>query len=226
MICRNCTNGCWQRNAMLVRFLGLCPVLAVSSTLLRGLAAALVLSAAILATTLIANLVRHWLVAPLRPLFHALSATIIVSIMYFCLRGWAPALMQQFEWYLPLMALNCLVLSQAEQVAVRMPLRHAITDSAGVVLGVILAVAILAGIREFGSTGQLLTDWQLLLPAGSQTAFTGIGKSVVLFSILSKPAGALLVLGLLAALFNLRGNSVSTSDADQVAEDDHPVAEH
>jgi electron transport complex protein RnfE len=196
MICESCVRNCWRDNAVLVRLLGVCPILALTTTPVKGAVAALILSAPLVGVSLVSSLGRSWVIAPLRPLVNALAGSLIVSFVWFYLHGWRPALVAGFDIYLPLMALNCLVLNQAEQVGARSRASVALLDAVTCALGVLGAVLVLGAVRELGATGRVLTDLHLL--SGEPAAAPAVTSHGL--SILATPAGALLALGLLIAL--------------------------
>jgi electron transport complex protein RnfE len=134
-------------------------------------------------------------------LFHALSAAVAAGCAHYGLGVIAPALQESMRWYIALMAMNCLVLSHAEQIGARTSVAIAARDALRVAVAVILTTGVLAGIREVASTGALFGDYAMLFSAAATPpALGGMHLTRLAFPVFAKPAGGLLALGLLVAL--------------------------
>ena len=182
-------------------FLGVCPLLAKSTTLLSGVclgaAAALVLCGSALSLLICRRLVPA--AAPL--VFLLLLNTTWVSVIDLVLQVSLFPLRQELGVYLPLIAANCLVLSTLEEGVLGEGSRAALWRAGRIGTWILLCVAAVGAVRELAATGLLLGDAALLGFAPPAPGGTG-------FAVMRSPAGAFLVLGLLAALlqsFRRRG---------------------
>lgn len=156
-------DGLWRQNAGLVQLLGLCPVLAVSSSVVNGvslgLATALVTG---LSSALIAS-VRHWVPNEIRnPVFILLIAA-LVTLVELLMRAGLPELYAVLGIFIPLTTTNCIVLARAEAFASRNPVPHAALDGVMMGLGLTLVLAVLGGLRELFGKGTLLSGLELVL---------------------------------------------------------------
>jgi electron transport complex protein RnfE len=175
-----------------VALLGLCPLLAKSTTLLSG--ACMGATAAVVLLGSAASLVAcRRLVPASAPLIFLLLLTAAwVSVADLALQAWLFSLRQTLGAYVPLIAANCLLLSVLEERVLReggAALRHACLTGAWIILG----ATVVGGIRELAAGGTLLADAALIGLAPPQT---GGGTFLAL---MHAPAGALLALGVLAA---------------------------
>ncbi|MDX1457138.1 MAG: electron transport complex subunit E [Marinobacter sp.] len=195
-------DGLWTNNPALVQVLGLCPLLAVTSTVVNaiglGLATLLVLMGSNLAVSLIRNFVSDSVRLP--------AFVMIIASFVTC----AELLMQAFTYelyqilgiFIPLIVTNCAILGRADAFASKNPPLPALLDGAMMGLGFFAVLVILGGLRELVGQGTLFTDMDLLL--GPMAADWGLrpieNYPDVLFMIL--PPGAFVGLGLLIAIKN------------------------
>lgn len=206
-------DGLWTNNPALVQVLGLCPLLAVTSTVVNaiglGLATMLVLMGSNLAVSLIRNFVSESVRLP--------AFVMIIASFVTC----AELLMQAFTYelylilgiFIPLIVTNCAILGRAEAFAVKNPPLPALLDGFMMGLGFLFVLIALGAIRELVGQGTLLTDMDLLLgPIASDWAIRPLENYPnVLFMVL--PPGAFIGLGLLIALKNGIDNHLKTRRA-------------
>ncbi|MDV2080440.1 electron transport complex subunit E [Marinobacter xestospongiae] len=195
-------DGLWSNNPALVQVLGLCPLLAVTSTVVNaiglGLATLLVLMGSNLAVSLIRNFVSDSVRLP--------AFVMIIASFVTC----AELLMQAFTYelyqilgiFIPLIVTNCAILGRADAFASKNPPLPALLDGAMMGLGFLAVLVILGGFRELVGQGTLFTDMDLLLgPMAADWGFRPLANYPdVLFMIL--PPGAFIGLGLLIAIKN------------------------
>jgi Na+-translocating ferredoxin:NAD+ oxidoreductase subunit E len=193
--------GLWVQNPALVMLLGLCPLLAVSTTLINGC----VLGFATLVTLTVSNLsisaLRNWIPRDLRlPIFVTVVAT-VVTIVDLLLMTWAFSLHRQLGLFIPLIVTNCAVLARAEAFASRQPVIASARDGIGMGLGFMLALVALGALREVIGHASLGRDAHLLLgglPASWVWNFNSDAHAGMLIAVL--PPGAFFGLALFCAL--------------------------
>lgn len=191
----------WRQNAGLVQLLGLCPVLAVSSTVVNGVSLGL-------ATTLVTGLssaliasVRHWVPAEIRnPVFILLIAA-LVTLVELLMRAGLPELYAVLGIFIPLITTNCIVLARAEAFASRNPVPHAALDGTMMGLGLTLVLALLGGLREAFGQGTLLSGLERVLgePARGWVIHLLPESAHYQFLLAMLPPGAFIGLALLIA---------------------------
>ncbi|UDL03671.1 electron transport complex subunit E [Marinobacter sp. CA1] len=206
-------DGLWSNNPALVQVLGLCPLLAVTSTVVNaiglGLATLLVLMGSNLAVSLIRNFVSDSVRLP--------AFVMIIASFVTC----AELLMQAFTYelyqilgiFIPLIVTNCAILGRADAFASKNPPLPALLDGAMMGLGFLAVLVILGGFRELVGQGTLFTDMDLLLgPMAADWGFRPLANYPdVLFMIL--PPGAFIGLGLLIAIKNGIDNRLKARQA-------------
>lgn len=195
-------DGLWTNNPALVQVLGLCPLLAVTSTVVNaiglGLATLLVLMGSNLAVSLIRNFVGESVRLP--------AFVMIIASFVTC----AELLMQAFTYelyqilgiFIPLIVTNCAILGRADAFASKNGPMPALLDGAMMGLGFLAVLVVLGGLRELLGQGTLFVDMNLLLGRGAADWVIRPFDTYpdVLFMVL--PPGAFVGLGLLIALKN------------------------
>lgn len=196
-------NGLWKNNIGLVQLLGLCPLLAVSSTVVNalglGLATTLVLLASNASVSLIRNLVRPEIRIPA---FMMIIASFVTAIDL-AMQGWLFELHKILGIFIPLIVTNCAILGRAEAFASRTTVDRAAMDGFMMGIGFTLVLLLLGGMREILGQGTLFTNAHLMFgEAARGWTITLIGDyRGFLLAIL--PPGAFIGLGLLIAVKNV-----------------------
>jgi len=195
-------DGLWTNNPALVQVLGLCPLLAVTSTVVNaiglGLATLMVLMGSNLAVSLIRNFVSESVRLPAFVMIIASFGTCAELLM----QAYTYELYQILGIFIPLIVTNCAILGRADAFASKNPPLPALLDGVMMGIGFLVVLIALGAMRELVGQGTLFTDMDLLL--GPMAADWGIRPLEqypdVLFMVL--PPGAFVGLGLLIALKN------------------------
>jgi electron transport complex protein RnfE len=192
-------NGLSERNAGLVQLLGLCPLLAVSTSLGSGLGLGIATLAVLMASNVAASLVGRVLPGEIRIAVFVLLIAALVTAVELALAAWVPGLHAALGIFLPLIVTNCLLLARAEAFASRRPVAHAALDGFAMGAGFLLVLVALGGVREVLGRGSLGGDLGTLL--GPHAAEWGIHlygeQHGLLLALL--PPGAFILLGLMIA---------------------------
>lgn len=159
------------RNIVLVKMIGLCPILAVAVNLKYGVALTLCAGVALIPAALLMSLVGEKLKPAARaPLYTLLASLLLLGAAYVA-DLFAPELYAALYLYLPLMAVNTLVTYRAGGFAVTSRPLAAMSDALGSTLGFGIVICIVSVAREFLTYGTLwelpLMDTPLLPAAGS-----------------------------------------------------------
>ena len=192
----------WRQNTGLVVLLGLCPLLAVSSTVGNGLGLGLATTLTLVASNLSVSLLRGLLRPEIRiPAFVLIIASVVTAIELL-MRAYWHELYLALGIFIPLIVTNCAIIGRAEAFASRNRPLAAVADGLGTGLGFCLTLVLLGALREIIGRGTLLADAQLLLgDAGARLTLQVIpGHPGFLLAIL--PPGAFIGLGLLIAARN------------------------
>lgn len=203
--------GLWRNNPALVQLLGICPLLAVTTTLVNGLALGLATTFVIVLTNSLVSLVRHWLIPAVRILVFVLIIASLVTIVDLLSNAYFHDLHEMLGLFIPLIVTNCAILGQAESVASRQPLGVSALAGLSTGVGFTGVLAVLGGLRELVGRGTLLSDLNLLL--GEAVTFGGIELPVTGVLVAVLPPGAFFGLALLVATKNyIDAHRTPTSD--------------
>ncbi len=195
--------GLWKNNPALVQLLGLCPLLAVTNSVVNSLGLAIVTTLVLVASNALVSLTRNKVNSDVRlPTFVMIIAALVTV---------AELLMQAFTYelylilgiFIPLIVTNCAILGRAEAYACKNPLAPSVLDGLAMGVGFSLVLILLGGLRELLGQGTLFADMHLLFgDTAANWKLTLIDDyRGFLFAIL--PPGAFIGMGLLIALKNL-----------------------
>ncbi len=192
--------GALTRNPVWVQLLGLCPLLAVSSSVANALGLALASTLVLLGSNgTIALLRRHIPPFARLPCFVLIIAT-FTTVAMLLLQALAYPLYLKIALFVQIIVTNCMILGRAEAFASRQPVGVALADAAGTAAGFALALLALGAIRELLATGGLLAGMDALFgPAAGHWQIRLVDSGLLLAAL---PPGAFMVAGLLLALGN------------------------
>ena len=177
------TKGIIRENPIFFIVLGLCPALAVSTSLKNALGMGMAATFVLFFSNTIISLMRKFIPDKIRiPCFIVVIATFVTIVELF-MKAYFPELDKALGIFVPLIVVNCIILGRAEAFASRNGIFLSIADGLGMGLGFTLALMAIAGIREFLGNGTLF-GFKVL--AGFEPAL-----------VFALAPGALLVLGLL-----------------------------
>jgi electron transport complex protein RnfE len=163
-------SGLWSNNPGIAQLLGLCPLLAVSRTLITGLALGIATLLVVCATNALVSLTRRWIDARVRlPALVLIIAAFVTSVDLLFKAYWFE-LHGEIGLFIPLIVTNCVILSRAEAFASRNRLLPALLDGLGHGLGFLLVLAVLGAVRELVGNGLLIAS----LPPGGFFALAGL----------------------------------------------------
>ena len=183
------SKGIHKENPIFGLALGLCPALAVSTSVINGLGMGLAATFVLLGSNIIISSIRKLIPHKIRiPCFIVIIAT-FVTIVELIMAAYFPVLSKQLGIFVPLIVVNCIIMCRAEAFASRNTVSHSLFDALGMGAGFTLGLVLISAIRESIGAGRLFG--YVLFP-GYQPALT-----------LALAPGALLVLGLLLGLSNL-----------------------
>ena len=186
---REFTKGIVKENPIFVLLLGLCPTLAVSTSVKTGLAMGLAASAVLICSNVIIAAIRKGIPKEIRiPCFIVVIAG-FVTIVELVMKAFFPLkISEALGIFIPLIVVNCIILGRAEAFASRNSVFRSFLDGAGIGLGFTLALLLVSAIREILGNG---TFWGIKIAEHFEPA-----------SIMIQAPGAFIVLGLLLGFFN------------------------
>lgn len=180
--------GLIHENPTFVLMLGLCPTLAVSTSLINGLGMGIAATFVIVGSNIIIAKLKNIIPDKIRiPCYIVVIAT-FVTVTELIMKAYFPPLNRALGIYVPLIVVNCIVLGRAEAFASKNNVRDSMMDGIGMGIGFILALLLISGIREFLGSGKLF----------GYNVFNNFEPALMI----AMPSGALLIIGLLLGFFN------------------------
>ena len=196
------TNGLWTNNQALVALLGLCPLLAVSSTVINALGMGLATTLTLMLTNGAVAGLRKWIPHEIRiPIFVLLIAG-VVTIVQLLMQAWFFSLYQVLGIFVPLIVTNCTVIARAEAFAYKNRVLPSIADGFAIGMGSTLVLVTLGMLRELAGYGSVLRQADLMFGARAAHWTLQVGDHYGGFLLAVMPAGAFFGLSLLIALKN------------------------
>jgi electron transport complex protein RnfE len=187
---REFTKGFVRENPVFRLVLGLCPVLAVTTSLKNGVGMGLAATFVLIGSNVFVSLIRKGVPSRIRIPCYIVVIASFVTVVDLVMAGYTPELHKSLGIFIPLIVVNCIILGRAEAFASKNSVGRSFVDGLGMGLGFTFALVITASIREIIGTGKI---WDLVLLGGHYNP--------VLIAILSP--GAFITLGLLIGFFNL-----------------------
>lgn len=194
--------GLWKNNPALVQLLGLCPLLAVSNSVVNALGLGLATVLVLVGSSFTVALLRHQVIPAIRlPAFVMIIAA-FTTCAELLMQAFAYSLHQTLGIFIPLIVTNCIILGRAEGFASRNTPLAATFDGLMMGLGFALTLLLLGLLREALGTGRLFANLEQLLPFAANWEIT-LFETTTPFLLAILPPGAFLFMGLLIALKNV-----------------------
>jgi electron transport complex protein RnfE len=181
--------GLWEINPVFKQVLGMCPTLAVTVSVMNGLAMALATTFVLVFSSLLISSIRKLIPNQVRIAAFIVVIATFVTIADLVMKAQFPALSKALGPFVPLIVVNCIILGRAEAFASKNSPFRSFLDALGNGTGFLIALVVMGGIRELIGSRTLL-GYQIL-PNGFEP-----------WLIMILPAGAFLTLGLLMGLAN------------------------
>ena len=182
-------NGLIKENPTFVQLLGMCPTLAVTTSLKNGIGMGLSAAAVLIASNVIISLLRKLIPQKVRIAAYIVIIAAFVTIIQMCLNAFLPDLASSLGIFIPLIVVNCIILARAESFASKNGVWHSAVDGLGMGLGFTAALSIISAVREFFGAGTIFD-----IPI--------YGSAIKPMSIITLALGGFIVLGILVAAVN------------------------
>lgn len=191
--------GLWKNNSALVQLLGLCPLLAVSSTATNALGLGLATTLVLVCTNVAVSALRRWVPTEIRIPIYVMIIASVVSAVQMLINAYAYGLYQSLGIFIPLIVTNCIVIGRAEAFASKNPIGLSAIDGLGMGLGATSALLVLGSLREVLGNGTLFDGADLLLGDWAKSLRIEVIHLDTPFLLAMLPPGAFIGLGLLLA---------------------------
>jgi electron transport complex protein RnfE len=195
-------NGLWSNNVALVQLLGLCPLLAVTSTVINGLGLGIATLITLVLSNSIVSSIRGFVRSEVRlPVFVLIIAS-LVTIIELGIKAMFYDLYLVLGIFIPLIVTNCAIIGRAEGFASRNPVGPAALDGLMMGLGFLAVLVLLGGLREIIGFGTLFAHAELMFGDSARAWMIQINPDYPGFLLAVLPPGAFFGLALLIVAKN------------------------
>ena len=196
-------NGLWTNNVALVQLLGLCPLLAVTSSTINGIGLGLATMITLILSNGLVSLVRDVVRKEVRlPVFVLIIAS-IVTIIELTMKAWFYDLYLILGIFIPLIVTNCSIIGRAEGFASKNPVIISVIDGFMMGLGFLIVLTLLGLMREIVGSGTILAQADLMFGPAAQSLEITLNADYGGFLLAILPPGAFFGLALLIVAKNL-----------------------
>ena len=182
-------NGLLTENPTFVQLLGMCPTLAVTTSLKNGLGMGLSATLVLIMSNILVSLLRKIIPEKVRIAAYIVIIATFVTIVQMLLQAYVESLYASLGLFIPLIVVNCIILARAESFASKNTVFSSALDGLGMGLGFTGALCVISIVREFFGQG---TIWGIQL----------YGEKIKPAAIIGMPPGGFIVLGILIAVIN------------------------
>ena len=194
--------GLWKNNPGIVQLLGLCPLLAVTSTVVNALGLGLATLFVLICSNATVSAIRQWVPKEIRiPIFVLIIAGFVTCVQLL-MNAYTFGLYESLGIFLPLIVTNCAIIGRAEAYASKNPIKQASFDGLMMGLGFLAVLLILGAIREVLGQGTLFDGAELLLGEWASQLKIEVFQLNSQFLLAILPPGAFIAMGFLIAAKN------------------------
>jgi electron transport complex protein RnfE len=186
------TRGIVRENPIFRLVLGMCPTLALTTSLENALGMGVAATFVLVCSNVVISALRNVIPATVRIPCYIVVIAAFVTMVDLLMQAYTPALAKSLGIFIPLIVVNCIILGRAEAYASKNNMLFSVADGIGMGVGFTLALAIIATVREFLGSGSI-TLW-------GAHAWTDIHSHTLVLVVL--PAGGFITLGLILAAIN------------------------
>jgi electron transport complex protein RnfE len=189
--------GLWRNNVALVQLLGLCPLLAVTSTVINGIGLGIATLITLVMSNTIVSLIRGFVRNEVRlPVFVLIIAS-IVTIIELAMKALFFDLYLVLGIFIPLIVTNCAIIGRAEGFASKNPVAPAALDGLMMGLGFLVVLTLLGAIRELIGFGTLFAHADLMFGDAAKSMTIVLNEDYPGFLLAILPPGAFFGLAIL-----------------------------
>ena len=199
------TRGIFKSNPTFRLVLGLCPTLAVTTSLTNSFTMGIATASVLILSNMIISAISQFVPKKIRIPSYIVVISTLVTVADMILAATVHDIHQTLGIYIPLIVVNCIILGRAEAFASKESVFRSILDGIGMGIGFMLSICLIGMMREFLGTG----------------AIVFFGTKIVAIGVLNMPnvmilgPGAFLTLGLLMALINYLSNRFKEVGANE-----------
>lgn len=193
------SNGVWKQNTGVVQLLGMCPLLAVSSSVVNGVSLGLATAVVMALSGAALSPIRNFIPNEIRIPVFILIIAVLVTVVQYLMNAYMYGLYMVLGIFIPLIVTNCIVLARVEAFASKNPMGASALDGFAMGLGLTLVLAVLGAIREIIGKGTLFSGLDLALGEVAKNWVLHVIPNYKGFLLAILPPGAFIGLGCLIA---------------------------
>ena len=193
-------NGSWRQNSSLVQMLGMCPLLAMTTSMVNGAMLSLATIFVMGFSGFVVALLRNFIPYEIRIPVFILVAAALVTVVDLGMNAYMHDMYNILGIFIPLIITNCLVLARIEAFAAKNGPLQSLFDGAFMGVGMLWTLSLLGGLREFIGSGTLFSGIEAVIPSLHHIDLLPADYPGFLVAIL--PPGAFIVLACLVAAKN------------------------
>ncbi|MCX7614901.1 MAG: electron transport complex subunit E [Clostridiales bacterium] len=180
-------NGIITENPNLVQLIGMCPTMAVSTSLVNGIGMGIAATAVLICSNAVISLLRSITPNKIRIAVYIVVIAGFVTMVDLLMQAYTPTLSKSLGLFIPLIVVNCIILARAEAYASKNDVLHSAIDGLAMGLGFTFTLCILSTVREILGNGTIL-------------GFHILGRAYQPALIMILPTGGFLTLGIVIAV--------------------------
>ena len=184
------SNGIIAENPTFIQLLGMCPTLAVTTSLINAIGMGLSATFVLIFSNLVISILRKCIPNKIRIASYIVVIAAFVSVIEMLLKAYLPSISDALGLFIPLITVNCIILARAESFASKNKPIPSAFDGLGMGLGFTLGLSVLGTVRE-------------ILGAGTLLGFPLFGSSFEPALIFILPPCAFLALGIILSIYNI-----------------------
>lgn len=193
-------DGLINQNPSLVQLLGMCPLLAITTSMFNGLGMGLAVTIILTCSNVVISALRKIIPNKVRIACYIVVIAGFVTMVDLLLKGFVPALSESLGLFIPLIVVNCIILGRAEMFASKNSVIDSALDGIGMGIGFTITLTIMGSIREILGSGTWMAGLGGLIPSlGADFAIRVIPESIDSFSLMTSAPGGFFVFGVLMA---------------------------
>jgi len=193
-------DGIWKENPVFIMLLGMCPVLAVTNSVVNALAMGIATTFVLICSSILISLLRKLIPKEVRIATYIVIIATFVTITDYVIQAISLELYNALGAFIQLIVVNCMILGRAEAYASKNKPLKTVVNGLGMGLGFTIALLCLGSVRE-------------LLGSGSLLGFSIFGAQFQPWVVMILPPGGFFVLGAWLLLFNWIEERKNTSTA-------------
>lgn len=189
-------SGLWDDNPGLVQMLGLCPLLAVTTTFVNGLGLGIATLFVVTCSNMLVSATRTWIRSEIRIPMYVLIIASLVTCIELIFKAYVPALDRTLGIFIPLIVTNCAIVARAEVFASRNPIGASLLDGLAMGAGFAALLCAIGAFRELIGRGSIMANLDMLFGGDPQRGLVIVDGGFLLAIL---PPGAFFSLALAVA---------------------------